>query len=286
MAPSRPGVNSIKAEDFDLNATLSCGQVFRWRIHDGRWYGLIDNAAIRIRQIGKRIEYSSSRPIEPERIRGYFNLGVDLDGILKSIDKDKHIHKAISGFRGLRIIRQEPAECLISYILSSNNNIPRINTLIERMSACFGERNEKLNGVSFHTFPTLKRLSSECEDGLKACGAGFRVPYVKETARKVSSEKGFFDRLKGLGYEAAKESLIGLKGVGDKIADCVLLFSLGKNEAFPVDVWIKRAVDEFYFKGKKSTLRDCASFGREHFGEYAGYAQEYLYCYIRSQKFQ
>lgn len=268
---------------FNLDHTLSCGQVFRWRKIDGWWYGAIRNSAVKIRQINNNLEYLSRSPLLKEYIYNYFTLNLNLDEILSGIDKDKYIHGAIEKFRGLRLIRQEPEECLISYILSSNNNIPRINTLIENLSGCFSDVQLSLNGFHIHKFPRIEGLAAARLCDLKGCKVGFRAPYLREAARSVLSDKKYFESLHHLDYNSAKQKLTSLKGVGDKIADCVLLFSLAKYEAFPVDVWIARAMNKFYFKNKKAGLKETAEFGRNYFGKYAGWAQEYLYCYIRAQ---
>ncbi len=275
-------INNIPA--FNLDHTLSCGQVFRWRKIGDWWCGTINESAIKIRQVNNSLEFASNPALYKEDIYNYFALDLNLDEILACLDKDKYIHAAIEQFHGLRIIRQEPQECLISYILSSNNNIPRINTLIENLSSCFSAEVFSLNGFRAHKFPALSEFARAQICDLKNCKVGFRAPYIRETAQTVFRDKRYFENLRKLDYNRAKEKLISLKGVGDKIADCVLLFSLRKYEAFPVDVWIARAMNKFYFKNKKANLKEVAQFGRDYFGRYAGWAQEYLYCYIRTQE--
>lgn len=210
----------------------------------------------------------------------YFGLKEDLPFILNSIDVDGYIHKAIVRFHGLRILNQEHWECLASYILSSYNNIPRIKKMIEGVSKAFGRR-LKLDSVERYSFPDAEKIAGEDIGKLRRLGLGFRAEYLKEAARKIASGKFDLRHLEELSYEEAREKLISLKGVGEKVADCILLFSFSKYEAFPVDVWIKRGIEKLYFRGKSVPPKRITEFARDHFGRYAGYAQEYLYHYFR-----
>ncbi len=279
---------------FNLGFTLCCGQVFRWEKKGEWWYGVVKGKVFKIRQRGHELEFEN---IDEDFIRDYFGLNEDLEKIANQIAKDRNIKEALKEFKGLRIVRQDPWECLISYICATYKNISAIKHMLLNLSQKFGEK-VTFNGNEFYTFPVPARLATATSTDLKKCGLGYRVSYVYETAKKVHENDFDFERLRNLPYEKAKKELANFPGVGLKVADCVLLFSLGKLEAFPVDVWIKRAILKFYSKhfssdflekiGEKSlTSSQYAKlnmFGRSYFGEYAGYAQEYLYHHQRTQQ--
>ena len=280
---------------FNLNATLCCGQAFRWNKQGEWWYGIVRENAFKIRQIGNDLEFEN---VEMDFVKSYFGLYDDLPKILLQINKDKHIKRAVETFKGLRILRQDPWECLISYICATYKNISAIKLMLLNLSKKFGDK-IYFDGYDFYTFPTPERLAKATIEELAKCGLGYRAKYVSETAKMVY-ENGFeVESLRKLSYEKAKEELLNFSGVGLKVADCVLLFSLGKLEAFPVDVWIKHVILKYYesyfpneFKrkisGKKSlTISEYKKlnlFGRRYFGDYAGYAQEYLYHYERAKR--
>jgi N-glycosylase/DNA lyase len=280
---------------FNLDVTLCCGQVFRWDKQGEWWYGVVGENAFKIRQIGNKLEFENA---EMGFVKSYFGLQEDLLKILSQISKDKHIKRAIDAFNGLRILRQDPWECLISYICATYKNIPAIKKMLLNLSKKFGDGTH-FDGYDFYTFPTSERLAKASINELAECGLGYRTKYVAETAKKVYENSFAFKHLIDAPYEKARRELLNFLGVGLKVADCVLLFSLGKFEAFPVDVWIERVILKQYashfptnFIGKISTKKSLTSseyerlslFGRSYFGEYAGYAQEYLYHYERSQR--
>jgi N-glycosylase/DNA lyase len=278
---------------FNLDFTLCCGQAFRWSKHGDWWYGVVGEKAFKIRQNDEVLEFENA---DEKFVKNYFGLHDDLQQIFHKICRDKHIKNAIEESRGLRILRQEPWECLISYICATCKNVSAIRLMLLNLSRKFGER-IRFDGIDFYSFPTEEKIAKVSAKELADCGLGYRAKYVHATAKMVYESNFDFERLKGLGYEKAKEELLGFPGVGYKVADCVLLFSLNKLEAFPVDVWIKRAILKFYahhfpqdfvamLADKKSLALSAYtmlnSFGREYFGEYAGYAQEYLYHYMRT----
>lgn len=276
----------ITAPNFNLAHTLECGQVFRWnKIGNNEYEGVIEQSIVRIRQDKERLFIQTSRrpSINPSFIKSYFDLTLDLPYIYNTIGKDKHIKAAIKRFYGLRIIRQPLWECLASFIISTRNNIPRIKKIINKLSECAGKR-LVLNGVVRHSFPDAQAFANSTICQLKGCGAGYRAAYLKKTAQVFLEKKLCVEGLKGETYNKAKEELKQLKGVGDKVADCVLLFSVGKLEAFPIDVWVKRIMEKLYFNGKKTNENEIREFAKEYFGEYAGYAQQYLYYYARKSK--
>jgi N-glycosylase/DNA lyase len=273
---------------FDLDATLCCGQAFRWYKRGEWWYGVIRGNAFKIRQAGDFLEFENA---ENKLVNTYFGLHDDLPKILHQITKDRNIKEAIASFRGLRILRQDPWECLISYVCATYKNISAIKLMLSNLCQKLGDRIH-FDGYDSYTFPTSERLAKSTTEELSKCGLGYRAKYVSETAKMVYKNGFEFEGLRKTAYEKAKEELLNFPGVGQKAADCILLFSLSKLEAFPVDVWVKRVILRHYPEHfppwfiKKISEKDSLSdseycrlnlFGREYFGEYAGYAQEYLY---------
>jgi len=273
----------VPAADFSLSASLSSGQTFRWTQHDGWHYGFIGPAVVKIRQDGDRLLYdSSNQAVTPNRLRRYFALDLDLPEILSSIDVDMQIHHAIVRHRGLRILRQDGWETLASFICASFNNIKRIEGMIERLCQAHGDP-VSLNGFRGFSFPLPEVLAGVPERRLRSLGLGYRAPYLKATARLVAEGRLPFDHLQRVDYDATKTALLGCEGVGDKVADCVALFGFEKYEAFPIDVWMERAM-RYYFRHRKMTRKGLHDYARRHFGPYAGYAQQYLYHYVRTAR--
>ena len=277
---------------FNLDYTLGCGQVFRWRKIGEWWFGVIEDKVLKIRQDGNELIFENA---EKNFVEYYFSLDVNLPRILSSISKDEHIRLAIQRFKGLRIVRQNPWECLISYMCATNKNIPAIKQNIEMLCQKFGKK-KKFGGLEFHVFPTPAILAQASIRKLQECGLGFRAKYISDAAKRAVKGSISLESLREKSYEKTREELLRLRGVGNKVADCVSLFALGKLEAFPVDVWVKRAVLKHYGKYfeksfvekvlKKKGLspneyRTISMFGRKYFGKYAGYAQEYLFHYER-----
>jgi len=273
-------MESISVKDFSLEKTLGCGQFFRYeRKEDGSYLLSLRDRLFSVRQEGSKLFFSG---VPKEFVIRLFRLDEDYQKIIKSISKDEFIRKTIKTNFGMRLMRQDPWECLISYICSANNNIPRIKKNLEMISRSFGKRiaHEAHKGFSF---PNPGELSNY--DKIRGCGVGFRSRFIHETNQTI--EEGRLNSLKDRSYEEAREELIKLKGVGDKIADCVCMFSLEKLEAFPVDVWMRRVMLENYFKGedpKKISNNRIREFGREYFGRYCGYANQFLFYYRRLQK--
>jgi len=285
---------------FSLDHTLSCGQTFRWEKQGDAWIGIVGQTALRVRQKNGVLEFraSFSENVKTEFVSSYFRLDDDLPKIYSRIMKDKYVHEAVKQFYGLRLIRQEPWECLISYICATYKNIPAIKQMIASLSRRFGS-SLMFEGRRLHGFPEPKALADASLHELRRCELGYRAVSVRATARLI--DKGDFDveSLKTMPYKEGKKMLMTLPGVGPKVADCVLLFSLDKLEAFPIDVWMKRILLKHYsqcfesrFVKKTKSKRSFTprqyqflyDFGRQYFGEYVGYAQEYLYHYERYQR--
>lgn len=291
---------NMSTEPFSLDHTLDCGQLFRWKKLANWWYGVVQDKVIKIKQLNNTLKFQ----IFPETknshdfIRSYLRLGDDLPEIFSEINKDQHMNEAINRFCGLRLCRQEPWECLISYICATYKGIPAIKKMVNNISEQFGKK-LTFDGYTFYTFPEPSDLAKGTQKNLKCCGLGFRTNRVLETAKIVESENLNLESLKTTSYSDAKKKLLDLPGVGHKVADCVLVFSLEKLEAYPIDVWIKRAATNIYAdhfepsfikkvaeKGSLTTkeYETIGSFGRKYFGRYAGYAQEYLFHYLRTKQ--
>lgn len=267
---------------FDLTQTLESGQCFRWeKIDEARYQGTAYHRTITIGQINNELYIDGATAKEFQYIwLPYFDLERNYENIIKILSKDPLLKKAINGAMGVHVLKQEPFETLISYIISANNHIPRIKKIIKTLSETLGD-NIILNGQTTFAFPTKKQLANARYDEVNLCKAGFRNKYIHQTAIKIHEENYDFSLLKQMPYEEAKSSLKQFLGVGDKVADCVLLFSGIRLDAFPVDVWIKRVIENEYGK-KDMTLTNIAQFGRDQFGQYAGFANNYLFHYIRN----
>jgi N-glycosylase/DNA lyase len=276
---------TFQVRDYDLASTLTSGQTFRWTQKcDGSWVGIVHGKWVRLRQPSRR-DISAECSVAQKDwkwLEGYLQVKVDLEKVLETFPKDEAMTTAVQECRGLRLLQQDPWECLASFILSSTKQIVQIQQIVRALSNCFGEivvmpeGEEKLNA-----FPTAQRIASATETELRACKMGFRAPYLRGTARMVSSGEVDLGSLYSIPMEAAREQLLRFPGVGRKIADCVLLFAYGFPKAFPIDVWVIKALRDLYFKKRKVSLNRLERFAEKHFGPNAGYAQQYLFHYMR-----
>jgi N-glycosylase/DNA lyase len=269
-------------QPFSLDATLACGQVFRWeRDERGWWHGVAGDHVVRIRQDGATLSFSGA---PAPFIRHYFSLDIDLPRILESVDADPFIHASVMKNCGLRLIRQPAWECTVSYICATNSNIPTIRRRIASIAEKFG-RPVQSGGKTYYLFPGPAEIMEDGHDGLTACRLGYRQPYVFGTSCRITDPACWEKTIRNLPYADARREMMTLHGIGPKAADCILLFAFQKYEAFPVDVWIRRILQEHYLPdlpmdGALSN-RDydrIRTFARSHFGENCGWAQEYLYA--------
>ena len=266
-------------EPLDLDATLGCGQAFRWEKAGDWWLGTVGERALRLRQDGRLLVLHGA---DEAYLRHYLALDLDLDAILSRIDHDPVVQAAIEACYGLRIVRQPLFECLLSYLCATNTNIPAVRRRVAGLSARFGAR--VISGSpSTHAFPAPMALARATDEELRSCGLGYRAGYARRAVAALLDEPAWETRLRSLPHEEARRALMALPGIGPKAADCIALFALEDHGAFPVDVWIRRIVVRHYLPELESgpmtpalyeTLR---VFGRERFGSSAGYAQEYLY---------
>ncbi len=263
----------LTVRDFDLRSTVECGQLFTYA-RLGEWYYITGQQKLfAIRQREREVEY---RGVDEGFIRRFFRLDDDLVDIRRSLKKDPIVARAFSESMGLRLVRLELWEAIVGFICSQACNIPRIRTVLKAIAEAWGGRVE-LDGFVMYLLPRPQALPGEAK--LREAGAGFRARYLKQAAERV--DDALLDRLRRMDYHSARRTLLSIPGVGPKIADCVCLFSLGFLAAFPIDTWIRKMMRDFYFHGSNATDQRIRDFGQAHFGEYAGYAQQYLYAFYR-----
>ena len=274
-------------QPLDLEASLLGGQAHRWR-RDGDWFsGVLQGDLVLLRQQNGVVQFRSSAPdvqAMVPRLREYLRLDDDLPAICAEITDDPNVAAQVDLYPGLRVLRQEPWECLVAYICSANSNIETIHRNMERISDEFGEVRTMAPSspgdepVTRSTFPAPVDLAEAGEMELRRLKLGFRAPYVYEAAVAVLEGRIDLDYLARAPYADAKGELMSLKGIGEKIADCIALMSLEKMEAFPIDVWVRRALADWYFPGEKTpTNRVLLAWAQGYFGRYAGYANQYLF---------
>lgn len=276
-------------KDYDLAATLTSGQAFRWRLAANGWEGVIGQRWVRLRQQrGDAIEAETfGEAGDWQWLRDYLQVRVSLDAVLAAFPTDEPMKAAVASCRGLRLLRQESWECLASFICSSTKQIVQIQQIIALLCERFGEPCAVPPGVApAWSFPTIERLSRASEAELRQCKLGFRAPYLAGTARKLLDRAVDLNRVANFPLAEAREELCRLPGVGRKIADCALLFGFGFEKAFPVDVWVMRALRQLYFPRRRPKPRRLRHFIETHFGPRAGYAQQYLFHYIRTRRGQ
>ena len=272
----------------NLAHSLNSGQAFRWRIEkesSQKWFnGIVGNELIKIRRISDEIQLIHNDNFSPiESIFSYLRLDDDLEEIYQSFENDNILSNASRNFSGMRILRQDPWETIISFMLATASNIPRIQRHIEDLSENFGNA-LSLNDLERGAFPTPVQLANVGEEKLRQMGIGFRSKNINIVANLVAEKKFDPNKLRTLTYENCLQSLISLPGIGDKVANCIMLFAIDKIEAFPVDVWIERIIKENYLPDPKVSKTVIRSWAQENFGSYAGYANHYLFHSTRTSE--
>ena len=261
--------------EINIDDTINSGQVFLWKKIDSKWYG-ID---------GKKILILKDKlDVKSKNIHNFFRFDDDFQGIKKQLSKDRVMKKAINNFPGMRILRQDPFQCYISFIVSSNSNIPNIQTRLQKLSQKFGEK-MIIDKNEFFLFPKPEKLANASINEIAKCGLGYRTKYVKKAAIAVNKGMIDFSSLKKQDYQEARDSLCQVFGIGKKVADCILLFSLEKLEAVPLDRWVLRILQKYYSKEfqistktiTEKTYDELHNKIVDHFGEYAGYGQQFLF---------
>lgn len=269
--------------DFDIVQTFECGQCFRWNKDGDGYVGVALGKALKISQCGDTLTLYGASKLDWDNIWSkYFDFGRDYAKIKNKLSGNDVMKQAIDFGGGIRILNQDPFECLISFIISASNNIPRIKKIIDALCTAFGEK-ITYSGLEYYSFPTPEKLASLTLSDLSVIKAGFRDKYILNAAKCVNSGILDLDCLKNASLEYAKGELLKLSGVGNKVAECVLLFSLEKYSSFPVDVWIKRIMEHCFFE-EEQTKETISAFASDKFGELGGFAQQYLFYWARENK--
>ncbi len=315
----------LPVRDYDLAATLDSGQAFRWQKENDSWLGVVGKNFVRLTQTPEGILAETAVPqVNWNWLCQFLQTEIKLATILKTFPDDEPMCRAVAACHGLRILRQDPWECLASFILSSTKQIVQIRQIVSLLCERFGEpltltlspsggaREQQsssshnlekfdsrtncrpfslsppngeragVRGCQF-SFPSAEKIASVTEKELRDCKMGFRAPNLLAAARQIADGKFDLEKIRALDYSAARAELMRLRGVGGKIADCVLLFAYGFDSAFPVDVWVERALQELYFPRRRASGPRLRRFAATHFGPHAGYAQQYLFHYVRTK---
>ena len=261
----------------DVDNSINSGQVFLWEKQGSDWYGIDGQDVLKINKNGV---IKSIRNLKTD----FFRKNDNMQEIIKSISKDKTVKKAVKEYEGLRLFRQDPFQCLISFIISSNSNIQKIKNSLEKITKKFGKK-VKIQNKEFFLFPEPEKLARATIDEIKSCGVGYRAPFIKEAAKMVILKKIDFEYLKKCDYHEAKKNICLVPGIGNKVADCIMLFSLNKLESFPLDTWMIKILEKYYSKEFKIETKTITQKQYEllhekivnYFGPYCGYAQQYLF---------
>ena len=259
----------LTSDCFDLALTLDCGQAFRWiQTGEDEWHGVAFSKPLTLRKTERGIEFIGTSKEDFENIWiPYFDLERDYSTLCCQFKADRYLAEAVDTCYGIRLLRQEPWEAICSFIISQNNNIPRIKGIIDRLCRLLGEH---LGGDDY-SFPSAQRIAEAGVEALAPIRAGFRAKYIIDAAEKVANGEIDIEKIYSLPLEEGRDELIKIKGVGEKVAQCSLLYGFGKIDAFPVDVWVKRIMSELYPEG----LPDCTNGVR-------GIAQQYLFHWRRN----
>ena len=261
----------------DIDNSINSGQVFLWEKDGINWYGINGQDILKINENGAIKSILNLKT-------NFFRKNDNIQEIIRSISKDKTVKKAVKEYEGLRIFKQDPFQCMISFIISSNSNIQKIKSSLEKITKKFGTK-VKIGDKEFITFPKPENIANASINEIKACGVGYRSPFIKEAAKMVVLQKIDFKYLEKCDYHEAKKNMCLVPGIGNKVADCIMLFSLNKLEAFPLDTWMIKILEKYYSKEFKIETKTITQKQYEllhekivnHFGPYCGYAQQFLF---------
>lgn len=275
-------------DTFELDHIFDCGQCFRWnRQEDGAYIGVIKKGVLRVSKNKNNIVFEGMLDGDINSIvYEYFDLGTDYKALKNKLSKiDDNMKKSIEYGYGIRILNQDLWEMVISFIISANNNIPRIKGIIERISKKCGKKIE-WNGEDYYLFPTVEELSKLSVSDFRELGAGFRDKRIYKTTQMILNKEVNLDDLE-LANDTAKirEELLKLDGVGEKVADCIMLFALKRFDSFPIDVWVRRVMNTLYIHNEDETKvnkENLKKVAHELFGDISGIAQQYLFYWARS----
>ena len=273
----------INVDYFNLKYTLECGQCFRWKkIDEGYYIGIIKDRVIKIKQDKNKLFVLSNNYSNLEKVvREYFELDKDYKIIEERISKvDEYVEKAVKNTSGLRHLKQDFFETIISYIISANNNIPRISKSVNEISKRYGKEIE-FEGEKYYLFPRPEELKKVTIDEYRECGVGFRDKYIYNTVRKINNGEINLETMQEMDTLTLRNLLLTLMGIGPKVADCILLFSCSRQEVFPIDVWVERVMKKLYFDDKDVSKKEILKYADEKFGKDAGIIQQHLFYNIR-----
>jgi len=261
----------------DIDNSINSGQVFLWEKNGTDWYGINGQDILKINKNGTIKSILNSKT-------DFFRKNDNIQEIMQLISKDKTVKKAVKEYEGLRIFKQDPFQCLISFIISSNSNIQKIKNSLEKITKKFGKK-VKIENKEFFLFPKPEKIADASINEIKSCGVGYRAPFIKEAAKMVVLKQINFEYLKKCDYYEAKKNICLIPGVGNKVADCIMLFSLNKLNAFPLDTWMIKILEKYYSKEFKIKTKTITQKQYEllhekivnYFGPYCGYSQQFLF---------
>ena len=261
----------------NIDNSINSGQVFLWEKNGTDWYGINGQDILKINENGIIKSILNSKT-------NFFRKNDNMQEIIKSISKDETVKKSIKQYEGLRIFKQDPFQCMISFIISSNSNIQKIKNSLEKISKKFGKK-VKIQNKEFFLFPKPEKLANASIEEIKKCGVGYRAPFIKQASKMIVLKKINFKYLEKCDYQEAKKNICLIPGVGNKVADCILLFSLNKLEAFPLDTWMIKILEKYYsnqfnIETKTITEKQYQILHEKivnYFGPYCGYAQQFLF---------
>ncbi|HJM79091.1 MAG TPA: DNA repair protein [Nitrosopumilus sp.] len=261
----------------NVNNSINSGQVFLWKKDRVNWYGINGQDVLKINKNGAIKSIKNSKT-------NFFRKNDDMKLIISSISKDKTVKKAVKKYEGLQIFNQDPFQCMISFIISSNSNIQKIKNSLEKITEKFGTK-LKIENKDFFLFPEPEKLANASINEIKKCGVGYRAPFIKKASEMIFLKKIDFEYLKKCDYNDAKKNICLIPGVGNKVADCIMLFSLNKLDAFPLDTWMIKILEKYYSKQFKIETKTITEKQYQllhekivnYFGPYCGYAQQFLF---------
>jgi N-glycosylase/DNA lyase len=261
----------------DIDNSINSGQVFLWEKDGINWYGINGQNILKINENGSIKSILNLKT-------NFFRKNDNIQEIIRSISKDKTVKKAVKEYEGLRIFKQEPFQCMISFIISSNSNIQKIKNSLEKITKKFGTK-VTIQNKEFFLFPKPEKLANASIDEIKTCGVGYRAPFIKQASKMIVLKKINFEYLEKCNYEEAKKNICLVPGIGNKVADCIMLFSLNKLEAFPLDTWMIKILEKYYSNEFKIETKTITTKQYDilhekivnYFGPYCGYAQQFLF---------
>ena len=261
----------------NIDNSINSGQVFLWEKNGTDWYGINGQDILKINENGIIKSILNSKT-------NFFRKNDNMQEIIKSISKDETVKKSVKQYEGLRIFKQDPFQCMISFIISSNSNIQKIKNSLEKISKKFGKK-VKIQNKEFFLFPKPEKLANASIEEIKTCGVGYRAPFIKQASKMIILKKINFEYLEKCNYEEAKKNICLVPGIGNKVADCIMLFSLNKLEAFPLDTWMIKILEKYYsnefnIETKTITQKQYEILHEKivnYFGPYCGYAQQFLF---------